>query len=761
MFFVIPWIGFFFIFLSFLKKNIFSQETCWRSSLLAAYLIFGLLIVLSTEILSFFRLLSFGAVCAFWVMATILGIISFLYIDKDKKNLFSFHFKGTPSSEIYIVSGIGIFLVLVGLIALRTPPNNWDSMTYHMSRVMHWIQNKSVMNYPTHNIRQITYAPLAEFFILHFQILSFSDRFANLVQWFFMAGSLIGVSLIAKQLGADRKGQVLSSVMAATIPMAILQASSTQNDLVVGFWLICFVYFLLLLREKYTLTSALAAGASLGLALLTKGTAYIYAFPFMLWFLFVEIKTRKGKSIQSLGCIVILALIINWGGYMRMLNLNGKFLPSVESPRVVNELYSFPAFLSNTIRNIASQLTSPFESFNKSVGEAVDALHSLIGLDSGDHRTTIAEGGFRLLKHPFHEDHAGNFIHLVLIIVSGFLFLAFKRTRDLNKAGTYLVLLLVAFLMFNICLKWQQWGSRLQLPLFLLFSPFVAVVFSNLLSRKAIVSVCVALFLFSLPWVFYNQSRPLLGNKSIFLVSKNDRYFSNRPSLHKHYQNTADYLTDQGCFSIGLQIGSDEWEYPLWALLKAKGATDFTIRHIHVSNISSKYSGTHYLFDYYPCSLIFFGEKQALNLFCNGRPYVKTRSFNFIQVFMLDEDGQLAKQNLIYHLYKTWEYSLKIIQLTQIMKDQGIFTDPKALNQIVLLRAYQQIEAKLVDIEMLDTFYPELAKRFRDELLTGLQLYIIGFRAADPQQYEAGRLLITRWEVWFGQNKEGFDKLFQ
>jgi hypothetical protein len=52
-------------------------------------------------------------------------------------------------------------------------------------------------------------------------------------------------TLIAKQqLGANQTGQLIAAVFVATIPMGILQASSTQNDYVLSFWLICFVYFI-------------------------------------------------------------------------------------------------------------------------------------------------------------------------------------------------------------------------------------------------------------------------------------------------------------------------------------------------------------------------------------------------------------------------------------------------------------------------------------------------------------------------------------
>jgi hypothetical protein len=48
------------------------------------------------------------------------------------------------------------------VLALITPPNMYDSMTYHMSRVVHWIQNGSLAHYPTSIGRQLFLPPGAE-----------------------------------------------------------------------------------------------------------------------------------------------------------------------------------------------------------------------------------------------------------------------------------------------------------------------------------------------------------------------------------------------------------------------------------------------------------------------------------------------------------------------------------------------------------------------------------------------------------------------
>jgi len=283
---------------------IFKKIICWRSSALAASVIWGVLLVFITELLSIFNLINFKFILLSWGLITLmLCIVAFclyLFNADSKINLIPACFPQKIEFNKYLASLLILLtlnVLILGLIAFIAAPNNSDSVTYHMSRVIHWIQNANIAHYPTNITRQLYSGPFAEFVILHLQILSDGDRFANLVQWFSMIGSVIGASLIAKQLKADIRGQSFSAVIASAIPMGILQSSTTQNNFVVSFWLVCFVYYLLKLKEieneKSVLIYSCAGGIALGLAFLTKATAYVISLPFLIWLFISVIKKFK------------------------------------------------------------------------------------------------------------------------------------------------------------------------------------------------------------------------------------------------------------------------------------------------------------------------------------------------------------------------------------------------------------------------------------------------------------------------------------
>src|SRR6266542_2522369 len=179
----------------------------WRVAFLYAALAVGVLLVTLTEGLSVIQALTAPALTAAWLGATLVFGVMILRM---------------PHARPRWRSWLGTAIV--------SAPNTVDSMAYHLARVAHWAQDQTVAPYPTNIRRQLALAPGAEFAILHLQLLSGSDRFASLPQWASMVGALVGVSAIAAQLGAPRPAQIFAALVCASLPIGILQSTSTQND---------------------------------------------------------------------------------------------------------------------------------------------------------------------------------------------------------------------------------------------------------------------------------------------------------------------------------------------------------------------------------------------------------------------------------------------------------------------------------------------------------------------------------------------------
>jgi len=172
---LLSWLGLFLI--------IYARGNGWRTSFLTASILWGVLLVFITELLSLRRLVTFPWVLGSWgfVVAALAVIYSRIKRRIPRPNQLSRPADFEPWS-VFLLCGVISIVLITGLVAWLAPPNTDDAMSYHMSRVAHWQQNHSIAHYPTNILRQLVFPPWAEWAILHFQILSGGDPLANFVQ---------------------------------------------------------------------------------------------------------------------------------------------------------------------------------------------------------------------------------------------------------------------------------------------------------------------------------------------------------------------------------------------------------------------------------------------------------------------------------------------------------------------------------------------------------------------------------------------------
>lgn len=557
------------------------QANGFRKSFLMASVAWGCVLTAIFELLSLGGWLNRPALAVSWAVAALAGGILLARMPKAEGCL---RIPTPGKGDFPLIAGIVLIAVLTGVTAFVAPPNNWDSMTYHLGRVVHWIQNGSVAHYPTHIARQLYSPPWAEFALANLMLLWDGDRLVNLVQWFAMLGSVLAVSLIARQLSAGKGGEIAAAALCAAIPMGVLQASSTQNDYVVAFWLASFVFFGMELLEKPSRSATIFVGAALGLAVLTKGVAYVYASPFIVWFLLTWLKRHPRKVVPHLAAVVLIFLAINIGHYSRNYNLFGNPL-STDTTVLTNEVVSFGSFASNASRNFMSHFVTTSEGINNSIGEGLFAFHNSLKMDIHDPRITLGSG-FGIVPAMFHEDYAGNGLHVVIILVAvGILLCNARVRRESPAAAGYVAAMCLALLLYCLVFKWQIWGSRLQLSLFVLLVPVAAAVFSRA-SRFLAPAAAVTAVASALPWCVLNQTKPMSGGMSIFTMPRTAQYFSSNLPLREKYEAYADAILRTGCTDVALSMNEDAYEYPLWVLVRQKTARMPRIEHVDVKNRS-------------------------------------------------------------------------------------------------------------------------------------------------------------------------------
>lgn len=549
----------------------------------------SLFVLVSTEAASTLSLLNAPTIFVFWISVTIISFyIWWKYTNRnwmpEIKIRMLFHF---PVVFIFIVA------ITTLMIALFAYPNNWDSMTYHLSRVMHWIQNGNVNHYATHIERQISQPPLAEYFILHFYLLSGIDRFANLVQWFFMTGSLAVVWLIARELKAEKNVAILAVLFVAVLPMGILQSSSTQNDYVVSFFISSSVLFLLrAIAQGFSLYTIVFFSLTFSLACIAKGTAYIFLTPVVVFYGIYAFKNLRWRIYIPLCLGVLFYTGINGAFVVRNFQTFGH--PLAIDITLQNDIVGMEALLSNTIKNTAMHFLTPFENLNRVVTTSVESVHRLFGADIKDSRFNWKfSPAFENSKSFPHEDYAGNPFHLLLLIII-FIGMIFRLRKMQVVTIVYAAISIAMLCIFSILLKWQVWHFRLHLPLFVVASPLLAVCVGHWQVRiqNAIV---IFFMLFAFLFLFYNWSRPLIGENGIFTNSMYDQYFFNQPESQRPFFDISAIIQRTGMKNVGWVVTGDTWEYPMWVLLD--DVKNLRMEHILVQNASAKWEDPDFIPD--------------------------------------------------------------------------------------------------------------------------------------------------------------------
>ena len=497
------------------------------------------------------------------------------------------------------------FLLATLVLAWASAASSADAMTYHLPRIEHWIQNKSVLPYPTNIQRELWPDPGAEYVVLQFNLLSGTDRAATLVQWGAYAMSIMLASLIARELGASPRAQWLAAFLTATIPGAVSQATGSQVELLFAVWLAISVWLglnTLLRRKRLPVPETVAFGASIGLAILTKATAYLFLAPFLLWFIIGTIRSTGGAAIKRWVMAAAVSLTIFAPHSYQNVVVYGHVFGQPDTYGVVNSSFFVAGTLSNIVRNLSLHFGTSFAQVNSNAEQAVIAIDRTLGISPDDPRTTFPHERYRFNPRQSAEQTAGSPIHVLLSI--GVLVYFVVRRRKYSYALIYSGCAAAGFLLFCFYLRWQPWHARLHLPLLILFSPAIALALDA--ARRTFVAwgASALAFATALPPVLRNPPRPLIGAGIVFSIPRQQQYFAEYPDLYPGYSSAANQLAAMQCSNIGLWITGDGIEYPLWKLLQAKLHHPVRIQHISVDNPSAFLSRIPSSSRFTPCALV-------------------------------------------------------------------------------------------------------------------------------------------------------------
>jgi len=471
--------------------------------------------------------------------------------------------------------GVGVaYLIGAGLV-VTVPPNNYDSMTYHLSRVGYWLQHNSFYPWPTPYPPQTTYPMNAEIGIMWTVVFWGTDQLAGFVQWLAVWASMAAIGGLSRLVGASRAEALFAALLWATLPEIVLQSTTTQNDLVAAAFFASAVYLLYAGFRSQHRGMLLLSGLGLGLALGTK-TTVLFLIPGLaatiLMLCFVCGKQPIRQLLVWAGASLSGFLLL--GAYVFALNLL-VYGHALGPPSFVHDMAasrqswatrfaaSLPRSLYQTVdlTGLPDSIAEPLHQIKATVGTRV---FSILDLPT-DFTPAIGEPGESDLqwRPPVHEDFAGfgplAFLLLMPAVTYGSL-IALKK-KDPFPLG--LALMSASLFLFVCSLSWFPWDNRYLVPAAALCAPLIAPIYERKVPHPLLTWSVIGLALLVIGFTTtHNLSKPLVGARPIWKMDWIERQALNRTSMEPVLR-AVDRLIPLNA-TIGTMLGTDDWDYPMF-----------------------------------------------------------------------------------------------------------------------------------------------------------------------------------------------------
>lgn len=457
--------------------------------------IISVLVYVITELLSVINEVKISSLSIFWGAFLIFEL---LILFRKKRKIY------LRVSEIFTRKNIILwaipfsFFLFSICIAIITVPYNWDSLVYHLARIAFWEENGSIGHYATNVIRQVSSPVLAEIFNMHIYIMS--GHFLpllNLLQCFSYIYISISLYVICRLLEVKKCFSILAVIVFCTMPIAIAESVTTQNDLCAGVWVVIFVAEIVnymvsgkKMEKNYaTLRFVLILAALLSLEYLTKPSGIFAMLVFLLGFLVVLLWQKDNiKYMIMYSCVAIaeILLLVLPEIIRNIITFNSINDASQSSNILVGSLGKrilFINFLKNFTYNLPTRLSPYVEKF---LNHFMEFISGVLKVDINARDINMYADYAYVSPYEYSHDLAINPLPVWLFIVGIAVFIAyvFIRKRSFRFFRMYAIISSgCSFVIFCTVLRWQPWGTRLMLPYCALLCCVIGVIIDELFFR--------------------------------------------------------------------------------------------------------------------------------------------------------------------------------------------------------------------------------------------------------------------------------------
>ena len=474
-----------------------------------------------------------------------------------------------PRARPGLLVGVLLLVVLLGVgyelfVVVATPPNNWDSMHYHLARVAAWHARGSLSYFPTHNGIENGYPQNAELLVLWTVVFLGRDLLAALPQLLAGLATAVSVYGIARRLGSDRARAAFAALLFPTLTIVALESVTTQNDLVEA----SFVAAAVALALGRSRAETALAGLALGLAAGTKLT-FLYALPALVVIGLLALPRRRLAEL-SVAAVLGFAFV---GMYAYVQNLvetgrpQGTAHEVSDLPPHVTVAGTASTVLRTTYRIIDLAGYHPPASISSHVAGAAKRVFDVLHVPPNPPESTTNTPGSFVFPYALNADVSedssalGPLGFLLLLPLSLGLLAAWALRRTDRVRGAFALAIPLYVVALALGTRWNLYVDRFLVTPAALTLPLAPTVLRRTELRAAALLVAAATIALAFA---YNPSKPTAvdGGTPIWDLPRAQAQSLRWPELRPVLEVVQRDVPANA--ELGVDLQPTDWEYPFW-----------------------------------------------------------------------------------------------------------------------------------------------------------------------------------------------------
>jgi hypothetical protein len=484
-----------------------------------------------------------------------------------------------------------IALSLVNLfVVFFTAPSNWDSLAYHLPRIAYFLQNNNASSFESNYWAQVVHPKNSSFlFLFTFLVTGRNENLIQFVQYVSYLASVVSIYGISRKLEHTRVQSIFSAMIGGLLTEWLMEATTTQNDLIITAFIGTSVFFLLVFNKTRNKKHLFLFFMSLSLAIGTKSSAFLVLPSVALIAVFLLLRSWPGAdhrpqvaiSWAGIGVLSFCIFVLP-SGYFENLQKFGHPL----GPVSVRTSHSFegqpPGYVfKQGTKNLArygfeffsldgTPAVRPFDKIQVFFKNTAYEVVSLAGVDLKE-SDNAKKGKFRPEKLPHsHEDHSywGIFgFGLILVVILQAVFGVFKSAEvRLFSAATILFFFCQAY-----SSPFDIWRGRYFICMAIFSAPIVGNVLHTGKTAFKVYLVFIVWFgcLSAFTAVFLRNNGSILPLEGYVKGCTKSTFFMNR---FEHFSRNTGYLGPLKAFDrltpatarVAIFLPPDSIEFPLF-----------------------------------------------------------------------------------------------------------------------------------------------------------------------------------------------------